>query len=262
MLLRVPASTDADPSVPESAAPPSDGPLIAAVLAGQPDQFAVLVRKYESALFRTALARLGQRDWAEDAVQETFYCAFKSLASYNSLYSFRTWLWTILLNQCRRRYQNEQRRPEVASRNVAERAAARPPAWNGRDGGVPTIAFAASVPCHQPHPPTQAMAREQAERLAQLLSRLPESQADAVRLRFHGGLTFPEIAATLGCSLSSAKNWVRLGLLDIAQQLPDGDFSSNERGLTNPQMAQSFEPANGDSTLASVGSIGRRGELP
>jgi RNA polymerase sigma-70 factor (ECF subfamily) len=204
-------------------AQPSDGQVIAAVLAGQSERFAVLVRKYESALFRTALSRLGQRDWAEDAVQETFYCAFKSLASYNSLYSFRTWLWTILLNQCRRRYHNERRRPESQYNGDAI------PAGAGRcfaqEAGGAAAAKTLAIPCSRPQPPADAIAREQSERLARLLSELPESQADAVRLRFHGGLTFPEIAAALGCSLSSAKNWVRLGLLGIAQQLPEDLFA-------------------------------------
>ena len=71
-----------------------------------------------------------------------------------------------------------------------------------------------------------AIAREQSQRLSELLAELPESQADAVRLRFHGGLTFPEIAAALGCSLTSAKNWVRSGLLGIAEHLPPDERSS------------------------------------
>ena len=200
----------------DAARPVTDGEAIAAVLAGDAESFGVLVRRYQSALMRTAIGRLGRRDWAEDAVQETFYCAFKSLASYNSLYSFRTWLWTILLNQCRRRYQKERRRPEEGAdeKNMHGRANL------DRSVGIGP-ALASSLACPQPSPPADVMAREQAERLASLLAELPESQADAVRLRFHGGLTFPEIAAALGCSLSSAKNWVRLGLLAIGERLPE-----------------------------------------
>ena len=80
----------------------NDGTYVADVLAGRREQFGEIVRKYQGPLMRLAVSRLGRLDLAEDAVQETFLCAFKSLASYDSRFSFRTWLWTILLNQCRR----------------------------------------------------------------------------------------------------------------------------------------------------------------
>src|SRR5687768_12655499 len=75
---------------------PTDGMLISAVLAGEREQFAVLVRRYQRALVRAANSRLGRDDWADDVVQETFLCALKWLHTYDSQYSFRTWLWTIL----------------------------------------------------------------------------------------------------------------------------------------------------------------------
>ena len=71
---------------------PSDGTLIAAVLAGDKDQFATLVGRYEAALTRVAYSRMSRRDWADDVVQETLLCTFKSLHSYDSRFSFRTWL--------------------------------------------------------------------------------------------------------------------------------------------------------------------------
>src|SRR5688572_11278534 len=90
---------------------PSDGTLIAGALAGDRESFAALVERYEGPLLRLAKSRLGRLDWAEDAVQETFLCAFKWLSGYDSRYSFRTWLWTILLNQCTRQYQRRTRQP-------------------------------------------------------------------------------------------------------------------------------------------------------
>ena len=60
-----------------------DGVLIVSVLAGHRDQFAPLVERYQSALLRVARSRLGREDWAEDVVQETFLCVFKSLHSYD-----------------------------------------------------------------------------------------------------------------------------------------------------------------------------------
>jgi RNA polymerase sigma-70 factor (ECF subfamily) len=55
------------------------------------------------------------------------------------------------------------------------------------------------------------------------LDQLPENQADALRLRFFGGLKFQEIAAAQGVSLTSAKTRVRQGLLTLSQQLRESE---------------------------------------
>src|SRR5580700_7060039 len=87
----------------------SDAVLISRVQAGETHCFGELVRRYQPVLARVARSRLGRADWAEDVVQETFLAAFKSCGSYDSRSSFRTWLWTILLNQCRAHYQRRLR---------------------------------------------------------------------------------------------------------------------------------------------------------
>jgi len=73
------------------------------------------------------------------------------------------------------------------------------------------------------------LAAENSEQLERLLARLPEHQADALRLRFFAGLKFEEIASTMGCSLSTSKNRVKWGLLKMSQLLkPDSTSLSSE----------------------------------
>ncbi len=176
----------------------TDSELVVAVLSGQRERFAELADRYRLPLLRAAESRLKRRDLAEDVVQETFLCVYKSLHTYNSRYSFRTWLWTILLNQCRRRHKRESRWPEIQAWSQAS---------TSEDCPAPH-AVASSVAT----PAEQVMAREQTAALQTLLDQLPEVQADALRLRFFGDLKFHEIADAMGCSLSSAKQRVRLGL--------------------------------------------------
>src|SRR5688572_28003413 len=92
-----------------SGIPPSDGSLIAAALAGEESAFAQLVERYRAPLTKAAYSRLGRRELAEEAVQEALLCAHRWLGTYDSRYSFRTWLWTILLNQCTRLGKRESR---------------------------------------------------------------------------------------------------------------------------------------------------------
>lgn len=179
-----------------------DASLIAAVLSGEREQFRALVERYEGPLLRLARNRLGRHDWAEDAVQETFLWAYKSLVGYDSRYSFRTWLWTILLNQCNRQHQKRTRRVELETATTSARQ-------------MGTDPLASQEAC----PSTALLAKERAEVLAEVLAALPEAQADALRLRFFGELKFHEIADVQGCSLTSAKQRVRMGLLKMAERL-------------------------------------------
>jgi RNA polymerase sigma-70 factor (ECF subfamily) len=151
-----------------------------------------------------ARGRLGKADLADDVVQETFLCALKWLHTYDSKYSFRTWLWTILLNQCSRAAKKIGRQQRVFS------------AAGEFHGGNTDAALVAS---DEVSPLDGLLARESAGRVQELLARLPDNQADAVRLRFFGGLKFQEIAEAQGCSLTSAKTRVRLGLLQLSQWL-------------------------------------------
>ncbi len=182
-------------------AEPSDAALVARVRAGQTACFDQLVRRYQVALMRVARSRLGRADWAEDVVQETFLAAFRSCAHYDPRFSFRTWLWTILLNQCHSHYHRRMRSVPLEPWPVKhdEALAARE---QQSSGGSPLA---------------ELLAKERAEHLDLLLRRLSAVQADALRLRFFGGLKFQEIAVAMQCSLNTAKNRVKIGLMRMAE---------------------------------------------
>lgn len=177
-----------------------DTAVIAAVLAGESNRFDEIARRYSGALWRMAYSRLGLRDAADDVLQETLLAAFRWLSSYDSRYSFRTWLWTILLNECRRSLVKRSKRREVSSH------------------GVTTAVELAKLAAVE-NPTDSLLLRERAETLERLLRRLPEPEADALRLRFFGELKFHEIAQVMGCSLSTAKYRVRDGLTQLSQWL-------------------------------------------
>jgi RNA polymerase sigma-70 factor (ECF subfamily) len=173
-----------------------DGLLIAAALNGDEQAFAHLIGRYQPPLFRLAYSRLGQRELAEEAVQETFLASHRWLATYDSRYSFRTWLWSILLSQCVRQAKRESRQH---SENLTH----------------PESAATTS----EASPLRSLLETENRDRLHQLLARLPTPQADALRLRFFAGLTFPEIAAAMHCSEAGAKHRVKTALVKLGQWL-------------------------------------------
>lgn len=89
---------------------PPDADLIASVVDGDLDAFTILVRRYRDLCFRFALRMLGNRDDAEEALQDAFVRAFRALAACRNRDRFGAWLYQILVNECRTRATRTARR--------------------------------------------------------------------------------------------------------------------------------------------------------
>lgn len=195
--------------------------LMRDVQAGRTDSFAVLFRRYQPALLRVAESRLGRRDWADDVVQETFLAAFASRMSFDTAANFRTWLWTIMFNQCRRHYKRRRKRAKMSTENL------------GRSS-LQDEFDANQLPSGEPTPASHILAKERRLLLEDVLTRLSDVQADAVRLRFFAGLKFREIAQVMGCSLPTAKNRVRWGLTRISEMLAERKHAMHDLIYPDP----------------------------
>lgn len=185
----------------------SDVDIMKRVQDGDIALFNELVLRYRAPLLRVAHSKLGHAAWAEDLVQEAFLAAFAARHTFDPTFAFRTWMWTILLNLCRRQLKRSAKRPQEISQSALA---------NGPDDVLAQLAIHESGL-------TQALLAERQERVAFCLAELPEVQADALRLRFYGGLKFDEIARTMNCSLNGAKRRVKHGLLTLAQQLREDE---------------------------------------
>jgi RNA polymerase sigma-70 factor (ECF subfamily) len=79
----------------------SDGVIVARVLRGDVDVFRVLVHRYRDRYARYAFHMLGNREDAEEALQDAFTRAYRSLARCEDPERFGAWLFRILVNRCR-----------------------------------------------------------------------------------------------------------------------------------------------------------------
>jgi RNA polymerase sigma-70 factor, ECF subfamily len=75
--------------------------LISQCLAGDAYAIEMLVRQYETGVFRLALSIVGNQAEANEITQETFISALRSLSSYHEKKSFKAWLYRIALNHSR-----------------------------------------------------------------------------------------------------------------------------------------------------------------
>ena len=74
-----------------------------------PNRLEELVNTYENTLFRTALAILGDRAGAEDAVQDTFLRALRAWPGFRGDCAVETWLVRIAINVCKRQLRSPWR---------------------------------------------------------------------------------------------------------------------------------------------------------
>jgi RNA polymerase sigma-70 factor (ECF subfamily) len=156
----------------------TDGDVVRAVLAGDVERFADLVRRYRDRYARYAARMLGSVDAAEDAVQDAFVRAFDQLAQCRDPENFAGWFFLIVRNRCYR----EQRR---ATRWVPVEAASHVAA-DGQPGG--------------------ALERDELRAfLNQALLELTPDQREVFVLKHVEELPYGEIAARTGATVASLK---------------------------------------------------------
>lgn len=81
--------------------------MIAAILAGDNEQYHELIRPYERSVYKMALAFMKNESDAEDVAQEAFMKAFRKLADFRGQATFSTWLISITLNEARGRLRRQ-----------------------------------------------------------------------------------------------------------------------------------------------------------
>jgi RNA polymerase sigma-70 factor (ECF subfamily) len=169
--------------------------------------FEALVEHHQDRLYTIALRMLGDRSDAEEAAQDAFVRAYRALATYDGErireLRLRAWLTTIVLNRCR---------------SVATRRATRGPRPLSIDGDpVPPLVEPEAPPATAPAEIAERHAER--DRWATRLVALPLPYRAAVILRHVDGMSYPEVAATLGRPEGTVKAQVHRGIAMLRTML-------------------------------------------
>jgi RNA polymerase sigma-70 factor (ECF subfamily) len=93
-----------------------DDRILASRLAsGDRQAFELLMRQHNRRLYRLARATLRDGAEAEDALQEAYLAAYRSIGSYRGESALSTWLSRLVLNECLGRLRREKRRDNIVS---------------------------------------------------------------------------------------------------------------------------------------------------
>lgn len=179
------------------AAPASDEQLAAQAAAGDASAFEVLVRRYQSRVYRLACRLIGSDADAPDVLQETFLQVHRGLTGFRGESRFATWLYRIATNAALMQRRKRARRPTESLEQYEPRFDEQ-----GR---------------HAPEPADfEAAARADelldrallAERARQALERLPEPYREAFVLRDLEELPTADVGELLGLSAAAVRQRV------------------------------------------------------
>jgi RNA polymerase sigma-70 factor (ECF subfamily) len=163
--------------------------LIADAQKGKVDAFNELVLAYQSQVYNLAYRIMGDPASAEDATQETFIAAFKTLERFRGG-SFKSYLLRIVSNRCYDELRRRKRRPSTSFDDFGDvDEDANPALVNGGE-----------------KPEEYAQRREMAHVLQVGIDTLPADQRITLVLSDVQGMNYQEIAETMEVSLGTVKS--------------------------------------------------------
>jgi len=142
-------------------------------------------------VYTLALHLLGDRDEALDLSQEVFLRVFRTIHSFRGQSALKTWIYRIVVNQARNRQRFWRRRRRADQVSLDEHVAEHGDLKQPRDGTSPDLALAR---------------KEMASRLWRALDDLPFDQRTVVVLREIDGLSYEDIAYSLGVAVGTVKS--------------------------------------------------------
>lgn len=175
-------------STPDDNVAMDEAQLIQFAQKGDLTAFNRLVLMYQDRVYSVAYRIMKDPASAEDATQEAFISAHKSIKSFRGG-SFKSWLMRIVTNSCYDELRRRKRRPQSSLDELTEDA-------SGYD----------FVQSEDPGPERQQQQKELIEAVERCLHSLPDDQRTAAVLRDVEGYDYKEIAEIMSTSLGTVKS--------------------------------------------------------
>jgi RNA polymerase sigma-70 factor (ECF subfamily) len=159
---------------------------------GHQEDFGLLVDRYQKSVFSYLAWRVGNFSQAEEAAQESFVRAFRSLAKLRKPESFYSWLLGIAGRVAQEQFRAELRRGQ------------------DREAAEAMMSGATAHPADCP--------------LEEAIAVLPENHRQVILLRYYEGLSCQEVAARLAMPLGTVTKTLSRAYVLLRQELEARDF--------------------------------------
>ena len=180
--------------MPESEKEP-DVELIKRFKAGDASAFERIVELYGAKAYQIAYGLLGDRQDAEEVVQDAFMKVHKNLGDFRGDSSFSTWFYRIITNLSRNRYHWNRRRG--AGVNIS---------MSNVDADEKNSRSEMEIPDKTLSPSVLLQRKETGSSLMRAVWALPENLREVLVLRHAEDMSYMDMAAMLGCELGTVKS--------------------------------------------------------
>lgn len=162
-----------------------------------PETIRGLYRRYSRGIFNYAYRLVGDYQWAEEILQETFLRAYSRAETFRKGARVSTWLYRIAMNLCYDHLRSPRNRPKLSLSQPLDR---------GEDGGTD---FGDRLESAEDAPEERAAETETARLVREAIAELPERERNVLVLRHYQGLKFREIAEVTGLTQRTVQNCLR-----------------------------------------------------
>ena len=180
-----------------------DSSLVARFLDGEKRAFTELANRYHVRLMNFIYRTIGDRDRAEDLVQETFIRVYRHLHRFDQTKKFSTWVYTIAGNLAKNELRNRSRNPLVLFQTIKKNwdADHRPLEWEDNT-----------------YRPDDLYRKRHLKALVEdAVAQLPEHHRMVFVLREMEGKTYEEISEITGVNLGTVKSRLNRARNNFAQ---------------------------------------------
>jgi RNA polymerase sigma-70 factor (ECF subfamily) len=183
--------------------------LIQRLRAGDEQAFAVLVRRYQDAMLRLAASFVPNAAIAEEVVQDTWIGVLRGIAAFEGRATFKTWIFSILVNRARSTGVRERRSVALADVEPAVAGSRFGPGGQWTD-----------PPRHWADDADDRLSADKlADRARSAISELPDRQRQVVTLRDIDGLSTDEVCQVLQISEGNQRVLLHRGRSRVRQVL-------------------------------------------
>lgn len=169
-----------------------DAEVVASFLEGEERAFQEVVERYQTRLLNFVYRTIGDRERAEDLVQEVFVRVYRHMARFDQSKKFSTWIYTIASNLAKNELRNRSRNPLVFFQTIKK---------NWHDDDRP-LQFEDAYS----RPDDLYRKRHLRELVEASVAQLPEHHRQVFVLRELEGKSYEEIAEITGCNLGTVKS--------------------------------------------------------
>ena len=169
-----------------------DADLVRAFLAGDERAFREIVTRYQVRLLNFIYRTIGDRERAEDLVQEVFIRVYRHLARFDQSKKFSTWIYTIASNLAKNELRNRSRNPLVLFQTLTQ-------GWDDEERPL-------EFEDPDARPDDQYRKRHLRELIDKFVAELPPHHREVFVLRELEGKSYEEIAEITSCNLGTVKS--------------------------------------------------------